>query len=70
MAAFFFALNSTSSKQTKATSSNKQTMEHVNPMEIYNEENFLKEFRMTKNEIISLCSLVKEDLITAGHRKL
>ena len=36
---------------------------------MYSEEKFLKEFRMTRDEVKGICMLVNEDLITAGHRK-
>ena len=31
--------------------------------------NFLKEFRMTRVEVKEVCTLVKEDFTTAGHKK-
>ena len=41
----------------------------MNPVETSSEEKFLKEFAMTRDEVKGVCTLVNEDLISAGRRK-
>ena len=40
-----------------------------NPIETYTDEQFLKEFRLNKFDIGSICDIVKDDMFTIGHRK-
>ena len=40
-----------------------------NPIETYPDEQFLKEFRLNKFDIGSICDIVRDDIFTKGHRK-
>ena len=40
-----------------------------NPVETYTDEQFLKEFRLNKFYIGSICEIVNDDMFTKGHRK-
>ena len=43
--------------------------ERGDPFKDYSDEQFLKEFRMTKEEVIYVCSLVKDEMKSLGNRK-
>ena len=40
------------------------------PMDVYTEDNFRIEFRMSKAEIINICDIVKDEMYTKGCRKM
>ena len=40
------------------------------PMDVYTEDNFRTEFRMSKAEIIKICDIVKDEMYTKGCRKM
>ena len=64
MAGRFAFMNLTPHQRPKRSRNNR-----FKPLESYYDDEFLREFRMSKAEVRDLCNLLRDDLKCKGHRK-